>query len=217
MPHRERQRDRGARRAQAGLADLGRELREARRASGLRQIDVGHAASISPSWVSRIERGLAPDVSLRLLFILLAVVGLDLSVRAYAGGQPLRDEAHRRLLERIRHVLPKHVAWRTEVPLPIPGDPRAWDALAGLWGLRAAIEAELRPTDLQALERRLALKLRDGAADRLILVLADTKSNRHLLRLAGESLRATFPLQGNAALKAIQSAQDPGCNLLLLL
>ncbi len=195
---------------------MGRELREARRSAGLRQADVAAAAGISTSWVSRVERGLADEIGLRRLSIMLAIVGLDLSVRAYPGAQPLRDEGHRRLLARIRALLPVGAAWRTEVPLPRPGDARAWDAMTRRWGLQVGIEAELRPTDLQTLQRRLALKLRDGGADRLVLAMAHTRHNRALLRLAGEDLRAMFPLQGQSARTALRAATDPGCNLLVL-
>ncbi len=50
-------------------------------------------------------------------------------------------------------------------PLPIPGDRRAWDALVASGGRRAGCEAETHLGDIQALERKLALKLRDGAVD----------------------------------------------------
>jgi transcriptional regulator with XRE-family HTH domain len=195
---------------------LGREVREARRALGLRQVDVARAAGVSASWISRIERGLAPDVSLILLGVVLAVVGLDLSVRAFPGGAPLRDAGQRGVLGRFKALLPTDAPWRTEVPMPIPGDQRAWDAMAGLWGLRVGVEAETAPADFQALERRIMLKARDSGIDRVILVLADSKRNRALLRDEGESLRASFPLQGRAALAAIRSGVDPGCNLLVL-
>jgi hypothetical protein len=122
-----------------------------------------------------------------MLSVMLAVVGLDLSVRAYPGGPPLRDDAHRQLLIRFRALLPPGTAWRTEVPLPLPGDQRAWDALMTLWGRRVGVEAEMRPTDVQALERKLTLKLRDGGVDRLVLVLADTRSNRHFLHHVGRA------------------------------
>ena len=59
--------------------------------------------------------------------------------------------------------------------MPIAGDLRAWDAVITLAGRRAGCEAETAGlTDIQALERRLALKLRDGDVDVLILVVADT-------------------------------------------
>lgn len=53
--------------------------------------------------------------------------------------------------------------------MPLPRDQRAWDAVTELWHLSVGIEAETRPTDLQALERRLLLKARDGGVARLVL------------------------------------------------
>jgi hypothetical protein len=85
-----------------------------------------------------------------------------------------------------------------------------------LWHLRVGVEAELRPTDLQALQRRIALKKRDGLVDRVVLVLADTRHNRSLLRLVGDSLRDSFPIQGRAARAALRSASDSGADLLIL-
>ena len=40
------------------------------------------------------------------------------------------------------------------------------------------VEAETAPTDVQALERRLALKERDGGAEHVVLLLLDTRRNR---------------------------------------
>ncbi|CAN5826332.1 hypothetical protein BH23CHL8_BH23CHL8_17310 [soil metagenome] len=216
MATRERHRDRGARRARAALAELGRELREARRSRGLRQSDVARAAGVSTSWLSALELGQAAEVGFRRLAVVLAVVGLDLSARAYPGGDVLRDEGHRRLLARFRALLPVGAAWRTEVPLPSRLDQRAWDAMTDLWKQRVGVEAETRATDLQALERRLLLKVRDGAVDRLVLVLADSRANRRVLRLGSEGLRSTFALQGRAAVAALSAREDPGCNLLVL-
>lgn len=216
MVNRERHRDRGTLRARVQLGKLGQELRDARLALGLRQVDVARAAGISTSWVSRIERRQAKEVGYRVLCVLFAVVGMDLSSRAFPGSAPLRAEGHRKLLDRFRLLLPEGVPWRTEVPLPGNGDPRAWDARTELWALRVAIEAETRLTDSQALERRLMLKVRDGNVERLILVLADTRDNRRVLREVGDSLRASFPLQGQAARAALRSPKDPGCNLLVL-
>ena len=57
--------------------------------------------------------------------------------------------------------------------MPIPGDRRAWDARVVIDGRRAGCEVEMQLLDLQALERRLALKLRDGDVDILLLVVAE--------------------------------------------
>ena len=216
MVTRERLRDRGNRRARKMLGELGRELRDGRRGRGLSQEDVGRAAGISASWVSRIERQEADEVSFRLLSVLCAIVGLDLSARVFPGGAPLRDAGHRRLLGRLRTLLPAAAPWATEVPFPGTGDQRAWDAVTRLWGLRVGMETEVRPTDLQAMERRVMLKARDGGVDRVVLVLADTRRNRQLMREVGGSLRGSFPIQGSAALAALASPNDPGGNLLVL-
>lgn len=117
VPNRERHRDRGLRRAREDFTRIGHELRQARHAAGLHQRDVARAAGVSSSWVSRIGRGVAEEAGLQLVTVLAAVVSLDPSVRAYAGGQPLRDEAHRQLLARIRALLPPDAPWQTEVPL----------------------------------------------------------------------------------------------------
>ena len=55
--------------------------------------------------------------------------------------------------------------WRPEVPLPIAGDRRAWDAQCVLDRTRGRDRGEMRLFDLQALDRRIALKRRDGGLD----------------------------------------------------
>lgn len=98
-----------------------------------------------------------------MLAQLCALVGLDLAARAYPGGVPaLRDTRHGRLLNRFRVRLHRTLRWGTEVPLPNPGDQRAWDAMIRGEGWRYGTEAELNPIDGQALIRRLTLKTRDG-------------------------------------------------------
>ena len=216
MPTKERHRDRASLRAGANLAEIGRDIRLARRSLGLRQADVARASGVSRSWISRIELGQAPEVGFRLLSKVAAVVGLDLSLKAYPGSRPLRDGGHRDVLGRVRALLPSDAPWGTEMPLPILGDQRAWDAVTRLWGLVVGIEAEMRLVDGQALERRLLRKLRDGKVDRLVLAVADTRANREALRELGPALRTSFPLQGSAARAALRSGRDPGCNLLIV-
>jgi hypothetical protein len=81
-------------------------------------------------------------------------------------------------------------------------------------GLLIGVEAETRPTDLQELQRRLALKKRDGQVDRLILVLADTDWCRRLLRL--NDIEATLPVAGKVALRALAEGRDPGGDSVVL-
>jgi hypothetical protein len=145
-----------------------------------------------------------------------AGLGQELVVRPYPNGDPIRDAAHVALLERLRARRHASIRWQTEVPLPIPGDLRAWDATAIGRAFRAGVEAETRVRDVQALERRLSLKQRDGAMDLLILVVLDSRSNRHALRRAGDRIAERFPIPGPRALELLGAAVDPGGDTLIL-
>src|SRR5688572_22572737 len=149
----ERAVDRGRRDAARHMQDIGRELREARLAAGLSQAKVGKAVGVSHSTISRIESALARDVPLIRLDLVAAVVGLRLSVRAFPMGRAVRDEAQLALVARLRTELHPSLAWRTEVPIPIVGDLRAWDASIGGPGWTVYVDAETRIRDVQALER----------------------------------------------------------------
>jgi transcriptional regulator with XRE-family HTH domain len=216
MGSRERPVDVGAARAREILARLPAEARNARLGLGLSQDNVAVALGISRSQYSRIERGRSPDLSISMATQLFAVLGFDLAVRPYPSGDPIRDAAHAALLERLHVLCHRSLVWRTEVPLPIPGDPRAWDAtIRGTF--RAGIEGETRVRDLQALDRRLALKERDGGMDRLILLVLDSRSNREAIRAHGDWVRQRFPIPGRRALELLGVGLDPGGNALILL
>lgn len=197
------------------LVDVGRDLHNTRVTRGLSQADVAAAARISQAHLSLIERGLRPGVSIRTLSRACAVVGLDLSIRTFPGGPPLRDRAHVELFERFRSAVGAGWGWSAEVPLPIPGDKRAWDRVLRGAGIVIGVEGETRPTDTQELARRLALKKRDGGVDRLILVLSDTEWCRRLARL--NDLGEAFPVPGRVALKAIAERRDPGGDAIILI
>jgi transcriptional regulator with XRE-family HTH domain len=202
-------------RAQRVLFDLGRELHVARVNRGLSQRSVANAASLTQAQVSRVERGLHPSVAIAKLARLATACGLDLSLKLYPAGQPIRDKAHIALFERLRRAVGPGWTWRSEVPLPIPGDKRAWDRLVVGGGVTIGVEGEVHPIDLQELGRRLALKKRDGGVDRLILVLADTAWCRRIVRL--NDLAEAFPIPGAVALKALAAGRDPGGDALILI
>ena len=73
---------------------MGREIHDARVGLGLSQRIVAQQARMSRSKVGRIERGDYANVPLLELVVVAAVVGLEMSVRAYPVGPPLRDKAH---------------------------------------------------------------------------------------------------------------------------
>lgn len=196
---------------------MGNEVRQARLDHDLSQAVASGAIGMSKSAWSRLERGEALRLPLLDLARAAAAVGLDLSVRAFPGGRPVRDIAHLRLLERFRGALGPGAHWQTEVPLPIAGDQRAWDARVLVPGARIGIEAETRARDAQGLQRRLALKRRDGGVDHVVLLLADTRHNRTFMRAAGSGFMADFPVPGQVAMVRLSAGQDPLGSAVVLL
>ena len=185
---------------------------------GLSLRQVSRAVGRSPAALSRLERGRVPGVELVALARVMSVVGLELSARAYPGGQPIRDAAHARLLARLKATLHRNLRWATEVPFPSAGDLRAWDAMVAYgseW--RYGVEAETGPTDAQALLRRLNLKERDGGVDGVILLLPRTRHTRMFLAGAVDLLSPSFPVEGGRALELLAAGVDPGGSALVVI
>lgn len=217
MGGRQRAIDVGAARGRAMTVEVLNEARNARLDRGLGGRDIARAIGLSPAQYSRLERGLAESLSIERASVLLAAVGLELSFRTYAQGQPLRDAAHAALLERLRSKLHGSLRFKTEIPFPGPNDRRAWDAVifGPVW--RCGVEAETRPRDRQALERRLSLKERDGDVTVLCLLLLDSRHNRDFIRANRDVLEARFPLPARRALELLRAGVEPSGNTILLL
>jgi transcriptional regulator with XRE-family HTH domain len=185
--------------------------------AGLSLREVAFAAGVSHNKVWRIEHAKTLDVSVLDLTRVASAVGLDISLRFYPGGDPIRDAAHVQLLQRLRARIHPDLRWRTEVPLPIPGDRRAWDAAIAGVGFVIGVEAETRVRDAQAVARRVNLKQRDGGLDHVILLVADTRANRLALRAAQPELADTFPITPRIALAAVAEGRTPGGNSIIVL
>ncbi|MEO6059660.1 MAG: helix-turn-helix domain-containing protein [Candidatus Limnocylindria bacterium] len=199
---------------------VGDSLRTARRAAGLSQRTVARRAGMTQMQVSRIERS-EVGAGIRVLATLAAIVGLDLVVTLCPGGAPVRDVAHARLLARLQKSLTGERGmggWRTEVPIPIPGDQRAVDAELRVAEGSVGFELETRLVDAQATVRRAALKQRDAgmACMVLVLVLADTRANRAAIVEAAATLRTAFPLEPRAMAAALRNGSLPPGNGFLL-
>lgn len=211
MPTRERRIDRADRRAVELRTRTGWELRTARRSAGLTQLRVAEAIGVSAAEVCRIELGRAPWTTIRTLSRFAGVVGLEVSVRLFPGPSPLRDVRSARLMEALRRHLGGALRLQTEVPLPLPGDQRAWDGmLSGPDGRRAAVEVETEVHDAQALDRRIALKQRDGATPIVVLVVADTRRNRTAVRAGWGTLGPRFAGSGRSILADLAAGRIPG-------
>lgn len=216
MSPRESQRTRGLLRADRVVRATGLDLRAWRHAAGLTQREVARAAHISRSLLCNLELARARNVTVRTLAVLNSVLGHELSVKGFPVGEPIRDAAQVRLLDRLRDRVHPAFRWTLEAPMPIAGDLRAWDArLDGLVSI--GVEAETRLSDLQQLQRRVALKQRDSGVDRIVLLVASTHHNRKVVEGAVATLRQSLPLDTRETLLALGRGRDPGANGLVIL
>lgn len=217
MATRERARDRGNAAADLAAAEIGHEVRTARRNAGLSLRAAAASVGLDHSVFGRLERHELGNVTVRQLALACAAVGLRLSARTNPSGDPARDAGQLRLLQRFRARLPSTSPWATEVPMPMAGDLRALDAWTRLRGQTIGVEAETRPHDIQAVTRRALLKKRDAGLDRLILLIADTRGNRDLLAAHREDLRSMFPLDTREILRALARGEPPSADGIVIL
>ena len=220
MSTRERPIDRGHRLAAADIAKAGHEIRIAREIIGKSLESVGRSSGMSASQVGRIERSTLWTVSVDQLARVGAAVGLDVTVRAYPGPDPVLEAGQVALLGRLRERLHPGLGFRTEVPLPIPGDQRAWDGfidrLSGM-AKNLPVEADTRLVDGQGQLRRVMLKLRDSGLEHVLLLLADTRTNRHAVAATSATIAPDFPVSPRRALAALAVREHPGGSALVLL
>jgi len=193
-------------------AEIGREVRTARQGGSISQRTAGALVGISHAQLGRIERAELRNLTLEQAARACSAVGLRLSARAVPWADHALDAGQLGVIRRFEQLLPPGTTLDREVPFPIAGDRRAWDGLFRLEHRRIAVEAETRIRDVQALDRRCSLKLRDGHADVLILVVADTTWNRGVLGDHREALRATFPLDGRQIRPLLRAGRAPEAN-----
>src|SRR5436190_14105742 len=112
---RERPADRGRRDAREAMRRLGLDHRRARVGAGLSLRAAGDASGAPHQQLIRFEAGLLDRISVSDVGAWCAVVGLELVLKAYPAGDPIRDAGQSRLLERFRPVLHATLRWRTEV------------------------------------------------------------------------------------------------------
>ena len=157
-----------------------------------------------------MERDALGDPTFTTVCRVARSLGLAPSVRFFPAGVPVRDAAQLALLARFSRVLGSPLSLAREVALPGDRDARAWDAMITGASEPGFVEAESHLRDVQAFERRVALKLRDDPRARVVvLVLTRSAHHRALLAAHRESLRAMFPLDGPAVLRALRAGRIP--------
>ena len=149
-----------------------------------------------------------------------SVLGLELVVRVYPGGAPLRDAAHAERLRRVlSHVRPP-LRYRLDVPLPQrsdqPPEQRGWDAMLYGHARRTGIELETRLRDVQATTRRQAMKRRDDPVDGFLLVLADTRTNRRLYAENADLWPELPRLRTRRVLAAMEAGEHPPSGIVFI-
>jgi transcriptional regulator with XRE-family HTH domain len=215
MTSRDSQIHRAARTADEDEARVRADIARSRRGAGLSHAEVGRRCGMSRTMVARAETGMRPT-TIHEFARMGAAVGLDVRLRAYSAGDPIRDIGQQRLLGRLRPRVDPSLGWGTEVPLAIEGDRRAWDAVIRGAGWRMTVEAETLLDDIQAVERRVALKQRDDGVDHVILLVADTRRNRRALAAAPHAF-AGFSRDARTVLRALGAGCDPACSAPLFL
>jgi hypothetical protein len=164
-----------------------------------------------------VEQGIVRGLELQHVLAHAAVVGLVPRIGLFPAGRAVRDAAQLKLLETFRSRIAATWRWGTEVPIPIPGDLRAWDALMSKTACRIGVEAITKLGDVQAQSRAALLKGRDSGVDRVILLIRDTDANRRALAAAFDVLKGSFPRGTRETLRALAAGEDPGGNAIVIL
>jgi transcriptional regulator with XRE-family HTH domain len=198
-------------------AAIATDLRSARIAAGISQATAARAAGISEGQWGRLERGDLQRPDLIQLCRAGRALGWKGSWRYFPVADPVRDAPQLNLLRRFEAVLGPPLHMRREVPLPTHGDLRAWDGVVHGNGRPFAVEGESHAGDVQALDRRLQLKLRDDPRlDLLVLALTRSAHHRALLESHREALRDLLPLDSAAVLAALRSGRRPPASGIVL-
>lgn len=220
MAANDRLRSRGTRRGNEILNDFGNEAREARVGAGISQEELGRRLGMSGDKVWKIEHAKLLTLSFLDGAEMAAVLGFDLSAKLYPSGAKIRDEGQaKRLITLLANVGPP-LRYRTDVGLPqadgAPTDLRGWDAVLYGHGERTCVEYEVRLHDVQATIRRHNLKRRDDPPDHFLMVVADTRHNRQVLRTYADLFADQPRLRTSNVLKLLRTGQHPPTGLILL-
>lgn len=118
MPAQERVRAAALHHADSMTRRLGHDARELRLRAGVSQRTLGIATGVSRHWIYLFEHGRLRSVDIRRVSLVMAYLGQKLVLSTYPTGEPLRDEAQARLLDRFNARLSP--TWRRFMEAPMP-------------------------------------------------------------------------------------------------
>ncbi|MEX2183951.1 MAG: helix-turn-helix transcriptional regulator [Chloroflexota bacterium] len=202
-------------------------MRDLRRALGWTQRELGLRVGMSQSTVSRLERGIATELSIggadRLLKAMGARLGISVTAPYLADRARQRDPVHARLAAFVvAHLCA--AGWIVATEVEVGGDrSRGWiDILA--WhpgtGLLLVIELKTEIHDVGAIQRSLNWYEREAwaAAKRLgwyprsvhaSLLLLATEANDQRVADNGSAFRSKFPVRARELAEVIRSGTPP--------
>jgi transcriptional regulator with XRE-family HTH domain len=196
---------------------FGSAVRSVRLKKRWRQVDLAKAANVSPSTVSRVERGHLDQLSLETIRGVARAldVRVDLVARWRAGDldrllNARHSQLHEHLARMFRDELPAWVL-RPETSFAIYAERGVIDILAWHAGRRALLVIELKTdiVDVNELvgvvdrKRRLAPEIVapfgwEPATVSIWVIVADGRTNRKRIAVHNAMLRAAFPTDGRS-------------------
>ena len=206
---------------------LGDDARRLREDAGLRRSAVGEAAGVDPTYLARIEDGLA-NPTLDVYARIAAVLGADLGARLYPNTGPLITDRHQaRILEWI--LAQCHARWTpyTEVSVRNPARGRIDLVLQNAAAACvAAAEIQSQIGRLEQLvrwsgEKVAALPSWNGyahlgpvAMTSSLLIVRSSRTTRTIGRQFARQLEAAFPAHPQDAIAALTGTRPwPGSAL----
>ena len=93
---------------------------------------------------------------------------------------------------------------------------RAWDAMIFSAAGDTGVELETRHYDVQAQTRRILREWRDSGAKHLLLLVADTETNRRVLREFADYFAELPIIRTETLLRLLGSGTSPGTGCALI-
>jgi transcriptional regulator with XRE-family HTH domain len=202
-------------------------IKEVRFEIGWAQAELGRRADVSQAWISMIEGGHAPNLSIDAADRLLSIMGARLVITVDApflgDRRRQRDPAHAKCVAHVAGRL-RTAGWEVLTEVEVGGDrSRGWiDILAfdALTGVLLVIEIKTEIHDLGAIQRSLGWYEREAWAaasragwrpGRIIgaLLLLSTAANEARAQANRDILGEAFPARARALADIVAHAPTP--------
>jgi transcriptional regulator with XRE-family HTH domain len=192
---------------------FGRALRALRERRDLRQDEVGAAAEVSRTLVSRVERGLISNVPFGTILAIGNAVGAEVELLARLQGEQLDrliDERHARTLDASVRLL-TGLAWEVEVEATysIYGERGSIDLFAASREVAVVLVTEVKASVPEASNPIIGLNRKARLAPLLardrgwpcrgvgqLLVIAEGSTSRRRVARHEDIFRTAFPVRG---------------------